>query len=74
MASLRVNLNGEEIPQERLSLIPHDGEGFLYVEFRLEDGMLADGDNEIGFAYRAGTPVFDTDVIIQEIEIRVVPR
>ena len=74
LGSLRVDVNGAEIPLQRLGLIPHAGEGFQYATFELGDGMIRDGDNEIGFAYRLGTPVFDRDVIVQEIEIRVVPR
>jgi len=73
VASLRVDLNGQEVLQEQLSLIEHEGEGFLYVQFPLEEGMLLNGENEIGFAYRAGTSVFETDVIVQEVEVRVVP-
>ena len=72
--SLIVDLNGKEIPESDLSLIPHDGEGFLYVQFGVNEDMLRDGDNEIGFAYRAGCPVFQSDVIVQEVEIRVAPR
>jgi hypothetical protein len=74
IASLRVDVNGKEIAQSRLRLIPHEGKDFLYVTFQIEEEGLVDGDNEIGFAYRLGTPVFDRDVIVQEIEIRVVPR
>jgi len=76
LEALCVDVNGREIPPDRLSLVPHDGEGFLYVEFQLEDGMLREGDNEIGFAFRENSDcVFTCTVtIIQEVEIRVVPR
>jgi hypothetical protein len=74
LGSLRVDVNKTEMSPESLSLVPHSGEGFVYAQFQLQDGIIHDGDNEVGFAYRAGSPVFDTDVIIQELEIRVVPR
>lgn len=71
---LRVDINNREIPEDKLSLIPHGGEGFLYARFQLEEGMLRDGDNEIGFAFRDVCAAVNRDVIIQEVEIRVVPR
>jgi hypothetical protein len=71
---LRVDINNEEIPPDSISSVPRHGEGLLCGQFPPRHGMLRDGDNEIGFAYRAGTPVFDTDVLIQEVEIRVNPR
>ena len=71
IGSLLVDVNGKEVSTKGLSLIPHKGEGFLYAEFRLQDGMLRDGWNEIGFALREGHAVDGENVIVQEAEIRV---
>ena len=48
-------------------------EGFLYAEFKLQDGMLRDGWNEIGFALREDAAAVTENVTVQEVEIRVVP-
>ena len=70
IGSLRVDVNGQVIPAEKLSLISHEGEGFLYAQSPLEDGMLRDGANEIGFSLCDDV---NENVIVQEVEIRVVP-
>jgi len=68
--SLRVDVNNREVPADSLALIPHDGEGFLYAQFRLEDGVLRSGANEIGFSLRGECTDVNREVIIQEVEIR----
>ena len=74
MDLLRVDINRREVTEDRLSLIPHDGEGFLYAQCSLEEGTLCHGLNDIGFAFRQGNSPVSMDVVIQEVEIRVVPR
>ncbi len=71
--SLCVDVNDQEIPTDKLSLIPHKSEGFLYAQFPLEDGMLRDGANEIGFTLR-DDPAVTENVTIQEVEVRVTPK
>ena len=74
VGSLSVGVNSQEVPVDSLSLIPHAGQGFLYAQFPLRESMLRDGANEIGFAFRDGGATVKGDVIIQEVEVRVVPR
>jgi hypothetical protein len=71
IAYLKVDINNNEVSNNSLSLIPHNGEGFLYVTFELKDGMINDGINEIGFTFRGECAATSRDVIIQELEIRV---
>ena len=70
--SLRVDLNGTDVPPSGISLIPDEGKGFLRAQFALKGGMLKDGANEMGFALRDGGA--GEDVTIQEVEIRIMPR
>ena len=72
--SLQVDVNEQVIPADKLSLIPHEGEGFIYAKFPLEDGMLCDGANEIGFALRDHAPAVTENVTVQEVEVRVLPK
>jgi hypothetical protein len=67
-------VNENEISSGDLSLLPHEGGEFLYVQFDLEYGMLRDGTNEIGFAFCEEHSECMCVVIIQELEIRIVPR
>lgn len=71
--SLRVDVNNRAVPATDLALISHQGEGFLYVQFPLADGMLRDGDNEVGFSLADGAAV-ESETVIQEMEIRFVPN
>lgn len=73
LRALRVDINGCEVPPDAFSLLKHDGEGFSYVQFPLRVGLLRDGDNEIGFALREGARVPCSRVMVQEVEVRVVP-
>jgi hypothetical protein len=73
LSRLRVDINNQEVPPEGLSLIPHGGEGFLYAQFWLKNGILREGANEIGFSFRDGCTAAEREVIIQEVEIRVLP-
>ena len=70
--SLRVDINGSEVPGSEISLIPNEGKGCLRAQFALRDGMLRDGANEMGFALRSRGA--GENVVIQEVEIRVRPR
>jgi hypothetical protein len=70
---LRIDVNGRQIATELLALIPHGGEGFLYIQFPVEEGMIRDGTNEIGFALNQECTALNSDIIIQEVEIRVLP-
>ena len=74
LSSLRVDVNNRAVPAADLALIPHQGQGFLYVRFPLADGMLRDGANEVGFSLVDGATAENGEVIIQEMEIRVVPK
>ena len=66
-------INNRAVPASDLALIPHQGQGFLYVRFLLADGMLRDGANEVGFSLVDGATGENGEVVIQEMEIRVVP-
>ena len=72
IGSLLVDVNNRLVSPEDLSLISHQGEGFLYVQFPLAQGMLRDGANEVGFSLAAGATAETGKIIIQELEIRVV--
>ena len=73
IADLHVDVNGVKVAAGDISLIPHRGAGFLYLQFPLRRGMLRDGENELGFILHDGG-AGGAPVIVQEVEIRVIPR
>jgi hypothetical protein len=71
VVELSATINGRKIPSRKLSLIPHNASGFLHLQYSFDSDDIRDGNNEITFSLNHHGA---EDVIIQEIEIRVLPE